>query len=95
MGGIDPPASRMLSERSTIWATPPYKKNIRQTGIEPVTNRELITNYSRLLYHWATDGVKKKPSAGIEPAVFWLEVRRLIHLATKAYDPLINKWLNF
>ena len=24
-GGIDPPASRMQSERSTIWASPPDK----------------------------------------------------------------------
>ena len=25
--GIDPGTSRMLSERSTIWATPPLQKN--------------------------------------------------------------------
>ena len=33
---------------------------------------------------------KNKPSAGVEPAIFWLEVRRLIHLATKALRTKIN-----
>ena len=61
--GIDPTASRMLSVRSTIWATPPYidlnvvskqlyRPTIRITWFEQVTNRSTVDRST----NWAIFG---------------------------------------
>ena len=87
--GIDPASSHKLSARSTIWATAPFFG-----GDTRIWTRDL-SDCSRLLYRWAISPkiVKviclvisyqahnfKVPPAGLEPAIFRLEVWRAIQL---------------
>ena len=50
--GIDPGTSRMLSERSTIWATPPNTKYLTNCTISKVYRNDttLITYHIKRLF---------------------------------------------
>ena len=48
--GIDPGTSRMLSERSTIWATPPLLYAKLQFCLLTLSNKVITTNSSQLPY---------------------------------------------
>ena len=48
--GIDPGTSRMLSERSTIWATPPLLNAELQFCLLNLSNKVITTNSSQLPY---------------------------------------------
>ena len=65
MRGIDPRTSRMLSERSTIWATSPYSSSFElasehnswKIGFRFVTSCQFLPNISK--YKWELSNPKK------------------------------------
>ena len=72
--GIDPRTSRMLSKRSTIWATPPWlddalhltgrwtkpKIQLEVLGIDPSTSRMLSERSTIMLCIWQTGKLNQK-----------------------------------
>ena len=53
MPGIDPGTSRMLSERSTIWATPPW---ILDTKLENLNSDFNLLKLFKIEYFWVQLG---------------------------------------
>ena len=55
MQGIDPRTSRMLSDRSNIWATSPLNKEFIErcvnSGVKPVVSRTVSENHTRPMSH--------------------------------------------
>ena len=81
MAGIDPAASRMQSERSTIWATPPW---LPLMGLEPMTTWLKVTRSS----NWAI-AVNNDSDAGYRSRFCWVKVSYPNHLDYIGYKYMI------
>lgn len=74
MRGIDPRTSRMLSERSTIWATSPRRRETITDKNSPWSFLFLFGSYSPLVYEsWNVSCPKKVAAATTHRGKCWEE----------------------
>ena len=93
MPGIDPGTSRMLSGRSTIWATPPWIPYFRLQDSFQYWQCRVPLSYSKWSYDSYLGSVRKSWYWNYHRSVFsWNPLCRLLNLAGSTFkDFLVNK----